>query len=144
MEKWITFVTYKNFVLNLCLDQLMSTYLSSLQSWGVEKQGKSDILSVQATSIIIGHNANRGMEEEYKDEELILDRGRTDLFVLLKSKLLRLENKKRNEDNDKLPLLLTFPYIHTTTELESMIVRNIGPIDFIVLVYSNSVLYVHC
>ena len=64
------------------------------------------------------------MEEEYKAEALIPDRGKTDLFGLLKSKLLHLENKKRNSDNAKLTLLLTFPYIRITTELEAMLKKH--------------------
>ena len=94
MEKCIPFETYTHFVPNLCLEKLKSTKLSSLKSCNVGKQGKLDILSVKSPSVVTVHNSNQDMEEEYKSESLILDRGRTDIFGLLKSKLLRLKIRK--------------------------------------------------
>ena len=48
---------------------------------------------------------------------------KTDIFGLLKSKLLLLK-KKINTDNDKLTLLLIFPYIRITKYLEELLYKH--------------------
>ena len=67
------------------------------------------------------------MEEEFKSECLIIKRSYSDLFILMKAKLDRLSKDptKRIGNNNKLPLLLTFPYIRITKEMESMLKKHI-------------------
>ena len=102
----------------------MSTVLSSLEGLGGKKL---DLLSSEAPSIVTGHTGNNDMEDEFRSECLVIRRPYSDLFILMKAKLDRLSKDptKRIGNNKKLPLLLTFPYIRITKEMESMLRKHI-------------------
>ena len=88
---------------------------------------KLDCLSTEAPSIVSGHTGNNDMEHEFNSECLVIKRPTSDLFILMKAKLDRLSKDptKRFGNNDKLPLLLTFPYIRITKEMESMLKKHV-------------------